>query len=94
MTPLAPRIDLRPTASGFHTVGFLPDDADEDRLVAAAREKGIVLAGLGRYCMAPIGRKGLVLGFGGVTPEAIRRGVKLIRSLPELCGLIGLPLYR
>jgi GntR family transcriptional regulator / MocR family aminotransferase len=84
MAPLSRRIDLQPTASGFHTVGFLPDDADEDRIVAAAREKGIVVAALGRYCMTPIGRKGLVLGFGGVTPEAIRRGVKLLTSLPGL----------
>ena len=81
---IASRIDLQPTASGFHTVGFLPDDADEERIVAGAREKGIVVAALSRYCMTPIGRKGLVLGFGGVTPDEIRRGVKILKTLPDL----------
>jgi GntR family transcriptional regulator/MocR family aminotransferase len=81
---LAARIDVRPTASGFHTVGFLPDDADEARIVAGAREKGIIVAPLSRYCTTAIGRKGLVLGFGGVTPDEIRRGVKTLESLPEL----------
>ncbi|GAB4359591.1 MAG: PLP-dependent aminotransferase family protein [Kiloniellaceae bacterium] len=82
----AGRIDLRPAASGFHTIGFLPDDADEEAIVAAARDKGVIVAGLSRYCTLPIGRKGLVLGFGGVTPEEIRRGVKTLMSLPALAG--------
>lgn len=84
MAPLATRIDLQPTASGFHTMGFLPDKADEERIVAGAREKGIILAGLARYCAEPIGRKGLVLGFGGVTPAEIQRGVGILDGLPEL----------
>ncbi|WP_421935164.1 PLP-dependent aminotransferase family protein [Pelagibius sp.] len=81
---LSERIDVRPTSSGFHTVGLLPDDADEDGIVAGARQQGIVVAALSRYSAAPIDRKGLVLGFGGVTPEEIRRGVDRLRSLPEL----------
>ena len=81
---LAPKLDVRPASSGLHTVGVLPDDADEARIVAAAREKGVIVAPLSRYCATPIGRKGLVLGFGGVTPEEIRRGVDRLRSLPDL----------
>lgn len=81
---LAPKLDVRPASSGLHTVGILPDDADEARIVAAAREKDVIVAPLSRYCATPIGRKGLVLGFGGVTPEEIRRGVDRLRSLPDL----------
>ena len=44
MAGFSARIDLRPTASGFHTVGFLPDSADEDRIVAEARDTGVVVA--------------------------------------------------
>src|SRR3546814_14173899 len=65
---LSGRIDLQPTASGFHTVGFLADDADEDAAVAGAREKGIIAAPLSRNCIVPIAPRGLVLGFGGVAP--------------------------
>ncbi|MGF1627914.1 MAG: PLP-dependent aminotransferase family protein [Kiloniellaceae bacterium] len=81
---LSTRIDVRPTSSGFHTVGFLPDEADEEGIVAGARERGIIVAPLSRYCTAAIGRKGLVLGFGGVTPEEIRRGIRTLKTLPEL----------
>lgn len=81
---LSDRIAVQPASSGFHTVGFLADGADEDAIVAGAREKGIIVAPLSRYCMTPIARKGLVLGFGGVTPEEIRRGVRMLRTLPEL----------
>src|SRR3546814_5381815 len=83
---LSGRIDLQATASGFHTVGFLADDADEDAVVAGAREKGIIVAPLSRYCMTPIARRGLVLGFGGVAPDEIRRGIAILRPLPELGG--------
>lgn len=78
------RIDVRPTASGFHTVGFLPDDANEERIVAGALDKDIIVAPLSRYCAGPSRRKGLVLGFGGVTPDEIRRGVGKLRTLPDL----------
>lgn len=81
---LSSQIDVRPTSSGFHTVGFLPDEVDEDAIVSEARAKGIVVAALSRYCAAPVGRKGLVLGFGGVTPDEIRRGVRTLRTLPAL----------
>lgn len=87
---LSPAIDVRPTSGGFHTVGFLADDADEEAIVDGARAEGIVVAGLSRYGVAPIGRKGLVLGFGGVSPDEIRRGVRVLGSLPELAGRIGL----
>jgi GntR family transcriptional regulator/MocR family aminotransferase len=83
---LAPAIDIRPTTGGFHTVGFLGENADEEAIVAAARAKGIAVAGLGRYGIGPAARKGLVLGFGAVGPDEIRRGLRVLGGLPELTG--------
>ena len=83
---LSPAIDVQPTSSGFHTVGFLPDGANEERIVAEAREKGVIVAALSRYCTTPIDRKGLVLGFGAVPPDDIRRGMEKLRSLPGLAA--------
>ena len=56
---LSERIDVRPTSSGFHTVGFLTDDADEDSIVAGARQQGIVVAALSRYCAHPSAARAL-----------------------------------
>jgi GntR family transcriptional regulator / MocR family aminotransferase len=81
---LAGHIDVQPTSSGFHTVGYLRDGLDENRLVTSAAERDIVVAPLSRYCLAPLHRKGLVLGFGSVTPAEIQRGIEILKTLPEL----------
>jgi GntR family transcriptional regulator/MocR family aminotransferase len=75
------RLDVRPASSGFHTVGFLPGGSDEHQITEAAKEKNLIVAPLSRYCSAPIQQRGLVLGFGGVDPDQIRRGVAVLDGL-------------
>ncbi|GHA41683.1 transcriptional regulator [Amylibacter ulvae] len=72
---------LGETKSGFHTMGYLPENADEHKLVRAAGENGVIVAPLNRYCLTPIQQKGLVLGFGSSTPEQINSGMKTLRKL-------------
>ncbi|MBO6835636.1 MAG: PLP-dependent aminotransferase family protein [Alphaproteobacteria bacterium] len=78
---LTGRLDVRPASSGFHTVGFLPGGSDEHQITEAAKEKNLIVAPLSRYCSAPIQQRGLVLGFGGVDPDQIRRGVAVLDGL-------------
>jgi GntR family transcriptional regulator/MocR family aminotransferase len=75
---LAGRLQVVPSASGLHTVARLPDAADEQALVAAADRQGVTLSALGRFAIAPIAARALVLGFGGVTPAQIGRGVEVL----------------
>ena len=79
-------VALQDTASGFHTPAFISGAVDEQALVAQAAEKGVTLAPLSRYCLDPIGRSGLVFGFGSVAPEDIHRGIEAIRDLPAWRG--------
>lgn len=74
---------VQSTASGFHTVGYLDDASDENRLVKRAAEENIIVVPLNRYCLSPISRKGLVLGFGGTNPDEIRRGVAILKTVAE-----------
>ncbi|MGO1120592.1 MocR-like pyridoxine biosynthesis transcription factor PdxR [Rhodovibrionaceae bacterium A322] len=74
-------IDIQEASSGFHTVGYLPDAVDETNLVARAAQQGILLAALNRYCLSPIAKKGVVLGFGGVNPEQIHKGAEVLERL-------------
>ncbi len=76
-------IDVQPTSSGFHTVGYFKNAYDENTVVAQAAEKNIVLAQLSRYCLTPITRKGLVLGFGSANPDEITRGVSVLKTIAE-----------
>lgn len=75
-------IALRETTSGFHTDAALAPEVSEADVVAQAAERGVVLAPLGRYCLAPIRQSGLVFGFGSAAPEDIRAGIRVLRDLP------------
>ena len=68
-------LDVVRSESGLHTIGRLRGDLSEIAVARAAAERGIVVSPIARFSIAPIADKGLVLGFGGITPAAIRRGV-------------------
>ncbi|WP_227268477.1 MocR-like pyridoxine biosynthesis transcription factor PdxR [Roseobacter weihaiensis] len=77
-------IRLQETSSGFHTPAYLDDRVDEQALVEQARAKNVTVAPLSQYCLAPIARKGLVIGFGSTMPDDIKKGIDVIGSLPAL----------
>ena len=71
-------IDIQPTNSGLHTVGYFRrfgDDIDERKVSRALMAEGISARPLGQYAMMPLERKGLTLGFGAIAPQSIRQGV-------------------
>lgn len=80
-TDLPEAIQLTETASGFHTFADLDPAVDERQVVTEAAEKGVVLAPLGRYCLAPVERSGLVFGFGSAAPEDIKSGIQTLKEL-------------
>ncbi|WP_417727801.1 PLP-dependent aminotransferase family protein [Roseovarius sp.] len=77
-------VAVQETTSGFHTPAYLDPGIDAQKVVAQAAERGVVLAPISKYCLSPIDRSGLVLGFGSAPPEDIRRGMEILRSLPAL----------
>ncbi len=72
-------LQLTPSASGLHTVARLQPQAlggiDESELAARAARQQITVSPIGRFAISPIAERGLVLGFGGITPQQIERGV-------------------
>lgn len=77
-------VALQPASSGYHTTAFLDEDVDGPGLVRQAGERNVTLASLDGYCLAPISRRGVVLGFGSADPESIRFGVETLARLPAL----------
>jgi GntR family transcriptional regulator / MocR family aminotransferase len=80
---LAQRLpQLRPSgiAAGLHLVGWLPDDLPEAALVQAARQRGVMIAGVAPYRLVPVGRGGLIFGYSDLSTSAIRRGVRLLEQ--------------
>jgi GntR family transcriptional regulator/MocR family aminotransferase len=64
------------TAAGVHAVVELDDSMKEIDVVAAAAEMGIAIRPLGSCRWNPRGPSGLVLGFGHLSPDTIRAGIK------------------
>ncbi|MET7401060.1 PLP-dependent aminotransferase family protein [Dactylosporangium sp. NPDC005572] len=71
----APHARVTGLAAGFHAVVHLPPGADEARVIARARERGVGLYGLGgpHPC--------LVLGFGDTPRHAIESGIAAVADL-------------
>ena len=72
---LSGRLDVQPTTSGFHAPGTLASGFDEKRVVEEAAREGVITAPLSRYAVAPLAHKGVVLGFGCASGDAIRQGI-------------------
>jgi GntR family transcriptional regulator/MocR family aminotransferase len=78
----APHIRLTGLAAGFHAVAHLREDADEGRIVRAARERGVALYGMSTYrsTRSPSPPQ-LVFGFGNTSAEAIHAGIDAVADL-------------
>jgi GntR family transcriptional regulator / MocR family aminotransferase len=81
----APGVRLTGLAAGFHAVAHLPDAADEQAVVAAARQRSVGLYGMGpqRAAAAPAPPQ-LVIGFGNVSERAVESGIAAVADL--LCA--------
>ena len=72
--------EVRPARSGLATVGRLPADADEEAIAAAAAARGVSVAPLSRFCLAPVPGRALALGFAAVPPRDIAAGIDALAA--------------
>jgi GntR family transcriptional regulator / MocR family aminotransferase len=79
----APRVQLTGLAAGFQAVAALPPGADEPAVIAAARDRGVGLHGIGSYRGHPdrAAPAALVMGFGNVRERAIEPAIATVRDL-------------
>jgi GntR family transcriptional regulator/MocR family aminotransferase len=71
-------LDVVATDTGLHTIGILPHGVSETEVSAAALARNITAVPFQRFCIEPVDRAGLVLGFSGVGISEIRRGVDIL----------------
>ena len=78
----APAVRLTGLAAGFHAVAHLPDSADEQAVVAAARARSVGLYGMSA-CRASRATTPpqLILGFGNLTERAIQNGIGAVGDI-------------
>lgn len=77
-------LEVQPTNTGFQTLGILADDFDDEDTAKRAAERGIILAPVSRFAIAPT-QKGLILGFSAVPPRvteaAVEELAKMLRQM-------------
>lgn len=78
---LAEWLEMTPTTTGMHCAAFLRPGLDAEAISAAAANKGLTVVPISRFCLTPIDRQGLVLGFSGFSPSQIEAGAKRLREV-------------
>ena len=78
----APAVTISGLAAGFHAVAHLPEPADEQAVIAAARARSVGLYGMSPFRSSGASRPPqLVLGFGDLSVRSIGDGVAEIGDL-------------
>ena len=79
---LSPYLDLIPTETGFHALALFKRNFDERVIADMAMKEGILVRPLSNYCVEPsANEKGIVLGFGCVTPSEIEESVIKLKTV-------------
>lgn len=75
------RLDVERAQSGLQTMAWLRPGVDDRHVVARARDAGIALAPLSRFCLQTARAPALVMGFGGFDTTRIRAAVDTLARL-------------
>ncbi len=78
LAELIPSARVSGVTAGVFALVQMPDGIVEERLVAAAAAKGVLVEGLGTHCVEPGRDPGLVLGYGNVSRASLRYGVEVL----------------
>lgn len=72
-------------AAGLHLVAWLPDDLNEEEVIAAAARERVAVAGVSPYRLSPALPGGLILGYSNLSERFIAEGViRLARAVSSI----------
>ena len=65
-------LEIYSPKAGIHCIGWLPEGMDDLSLVRKAAAQGLDLWPISNFCIEPLARKGLLLGYGGYSVSEIK----------------------
>src|SRR6266536_3351469 len=74
----AERLEVVPSTAGLHLAAWVRGDVDVPALVERAAAAGVRVEDMASYYGFGSGRPGLVIGYGGIAPEQIEDGLRLL----------------
>lgn len=78
---LSGRVVLQPSNHGMHVVLWLPPGLDDVEVARRALEAGVVVRPVSTMYSAAPARSGLMLGFGGFTPDQIDAAITKLKGV-------------
>jgi GntR family transcriptional regulator / MocR family aminotransferase len=79
--PLSAGLAVIPARAGLHITALLRPGHDEDRVRAAAAERGIATTSLAQYYHAGPAQQGLVIGFGAIEAGELTAAVRVLSDV-------------
>lgn len=79
-TELNGLVELQPSDTGMHLIGWLPDGVDDQAAFRAATEAGVEVTPLSAYSIKPPERGALRLGYTGYKPREIWRATRRLAT--------------
>ena len=71
----------RPWTNFRRSLGWLPDDQVEASVVREATAQQLVRWPVSKFCLVPLPRQGLILGYGGFAARVIKEGVRKLAAV-------------
>jgi GntR family transcriptional regulator/MocR family aminotransferase len=79
-THLSEYLSFTDPAAGMHLAAFFKRPVDEDELLRAAADRGLVLLSLREYTTGSYDRPGILLGYSSFSEKDIRRAVRTLKA--------------
>ncbi len=73
-------LDIYAPEAGIHCVGWLPAGMDDQTLVRQGAAHNLDLTPISIFCLEPLARKGLLLGYGEYSVAEIKAGVRRLAA--------------
>ena len=70
-----------PSFAGLHVAALLRHSEDADEIVQRARDRGVGVSSVGRYCVGAPDTQALIFGYGAVGEQAIVTGLSELRQV-------------
>ncbi|MGI8855858.1 MAG: PLP-dependent aminotransferase family protein [Thermomicrobiales bacterium] len=83
LAPIAPLAHLQGLEAGLHAYLALRPDLDPASIIARAAARGVTVYSLAPYYLGEPDRNGILLGYGGLTHDAVIRGARALAEAIE-----------
>lgn len=74
-------LNIERASAGFHTVGFLKSGIDANRFAQHAKDEGVVLSSVDKYCLSPLRTNGVVIGYGSCDTQQISLAMQKLATV-------------